>query len=146
MAYFYAGLGIAMITGITAMMQVAMNFRYIDKIGRLKEDIFLNDSNSVSNEKDILSITYNINSPFTDVCEYVLSKLEVNTVYLAGGKTSAKHSLIKNSCILETYEKIEGKDYKHRLLINNNSSPQDNNYEVYSCYIPKSIEKCIFEF
>ena len=141
MSYLYAGLGIAMLSGIIAMMQIGNNINkfvnLMSKDNQISKDYI--NSNSPLYDKDIIKILYQDSStlPDTEICEYVVTKLNENNSY-AFEKTSVPLNMFFNkSCSLENDKG------KHRAVINQTN---DGKYELFSCSKEEKVGNyCNFE-
>ena len=164
MTFLYAGLGIVMISGIAAMMQVANNVSKFNVISGIKPDEYIN-ANLAKYDRRLLNIINNPMAPKYDICNYVieqtdikrrslqntgLSKEEIDReapIYLDSVivnnqkmpyKTFSKDERIIGSCVLINT------DLKHRVLINkNNSKNRIYNFSLFSCYL---LDKAICNF
>ena len=148
MSYLYAGLGIAMLSGIIAMMQIGNNvnkfINLISKDNQILKDYI--DSNSPSYDKDIIKILYENSSslPETDICKYLVSKINENKLntsssYFIGppDTTVPSNKFFDQSCALENI----GGD--HRAVINKTSKEK---YELFSCSEKEKVGNyCKFE-
>jgi len=128
MSYLYAGLGIAMLSGIIAMMRIGSNVdKFINEMS--KDSQITNDyvnSNSPSYDKKIIEILYQDSSTIPDsgICEYVVNRLNNNKPPTFEKSTVPLNKFFSQSCALENEEG------KHRVVINKNI---DNKYELFSC-------------
>ncbi len=165
MTFLYAGLGIVMISGIAAMMQVANNVSNFNVISGIKPDKYIN-ANLAKYDRRFLEIINNPNAPKSDICNYVIAQTQIQRQSLLNaGLTKAEidreapiyfDSLISNNQkipnkTLSKDERIIGScilinnDLNHRVLINkNNSKNKIYNYSLFSCYIPDTVS-CNFE-
>ena len=156
MTFLYAGLGIVMISGIAAMMQVANNVSNLNVISGIKPDKYIN-ANLAKHDRRILKIINNPNAPKSDICNYVIAQTAIQRQSLLNaGSTKAEidreapiyfDSLIVNNQkisnkTLSKDERVIGScvlintDLGHRVLINKNNSKNDiYNYSLFSCEI-----------
>ena len=141
MSYLYAGLGIAMLSGIIAMMQIGNK---VDKYVNLmsEENQIMNDyidSDSPSYDKDIIKILYQDAStlPKTNICEYVVNKINENKPPTFVITEVPSNKFFRESCSLE---KDGG---NHRIVIN---QTYDEKYELFSCSKKEKVgDFCKFE-
>ena len=154
MTYLYAGLGIVMISGIAAMMQVANNVSKFNVISGIKPDQYINAS-LAKYDRSLLNIINNPIAPKYDICNYVISQTEIKRKSLQNAglskaeidrvapiyidsvivnkqkipyKTFSKDERIIGSCVLINT------DLNHRVLINKNSSKNSiYNFSLFSC-------------
>ena len=143
MVYLYAGLGIAMISGISAMMQIGNTLNNLSPLSALKVD---NYSGSLpSYDRQIMKYLYTQSVPDTNICAYIKNLVE-NPIYDDGSifpetlkQTYSKsiNSIFSDSCVLVSNE------VKHRVLI----IPKKGElykYGFFSCLIDKN-PYCEFE-
>ena len=165
MTFLYAGLGIVMISGIAAMMQVANNVSKFNVISGIKPDEYIN-GNLAKHDRRLLNIINNPIAPKSDICNYVIAQNEIHRESLKNAglskaeidkeapiyfdsvivnnqkipyKTLSKDKRIIGSCVLLNT------DLKHRVLINkNNSKNRIYNFSLFSCYLLDKAS-CNFE-
>ena len=131
MTILYVGLGMAMISGISAMMQIGNNINNLMLLSTFKQNEYLNSS-LPSYDRKILDIVNNYSGPDSDVCSNIKDKF-TDTLYgdgdnfsSTGTKTPSRHPLFLGSCVLLN------RDLKHRVLINKNKL---GSFNVFSCYL-----------
>ena len=141
MIYLYAGLGIAMISGISAMIQIGNNLNNMSPLNVLKENTY--EGKLPSYDRQIMKILYTQSVPDTDICTYVKNSIE-EPEYDDGDifsetkkQTYSKNSLFSESCVLVS------KGAKHRVLI---IPKTEGNYKYgfFSCSISQN-SYCDFE-
>ena len=140
MAILYVGLGIAMLSGISAMIQIGNNVNYLMLLSTFKQNEYY-QSNLPSYDRRIMDILNNYSGPDADVC----SNIKVNIsdsiyddgeIFLSTGtQTPSTNSLFLGSCVLVN------KEINHRVLINKNSR---GTFNLFSCYL-KDQTFCPFE-
>ena len=142
MTYLYAGLGIAMLSGIAAMMQVGNNINNLIPISVLKLDNYSNSS-LAGHDRQIMKILYSQTVPDNDICSYLKNNIS-STVYedsetfvSTGTQSPSTHKIFSENCALLN------KSNKHRVVITN-SSNHTYKYKMFSCYI-ESEPFCSFE-
>ena len=165
MVYLYAGLGMVMISGITAMMQVANNVSNFNLISAIKPDKYVS-ADLAKHDKRFLILINDPMAPKSDICKYIYNQIEVERLSLLNqGISSEKINklapiysdslLINNQEVpYKTYsqdKRISGScvlvnnDLKHRVLINKNSSTNAiYYYSMFSCYF-EDKDICDFE-
>ena len=128
MSYLYAGLGIAMLSGIIAMMRIGNN---VDNFINLmsKDNEVLKDyieSSSPSYDKEIIKTLYqdSSNLPSNGICAYVISKINENYPTIFEETTVPSNKFFNQSCALED------ENGKHRVVINETN---EKKYELFSC-------------
>ena len=143
MVYLYAGLGIAMISGITAMMQIGNNLNNLSPLSALKVDNYTGALPSY--DRQIMKYLYTQTVPDNNICSYVKNLVD-NPIYEDGNifpetlkQTYSKsiNSIFTDSCVLVSTEA------KHRVLI----IPKKNElykYGFFSCLIDET-PFCTFE-
>jgi len=141
MMYLYAGLGIAMITGISAMIQIGTNLNNISPLSALKVNTYVGKLPSY--DRQIMKVLYTQSVPNTNICAYVKNSIE-EPQYDDGDifsetkkQTYSKNSLFLDSCVLVS------KEAKHRVLI---IPKTEGNYKYgfFSCSISQN-SYCDFE-
>ena len=167
MAFLYAGLGVAMISGIAAMMEVATNVSKFNVISGIKPDKYI-DAGLAKHDRRFLEIINNPIAPKSDICNYIidqtdtkrssllnagLSSEEINRDYpIYFDKfiddnnqeipitTNSKNERVQGSCVLINT------DLKHRVLINKNYTENSfYHYALFSCYLSDDKPYCDFE-
>ena len=165
MVYLYAGLGIVMISGIAAMMEVANNVSKFNLISGIKADKYIS-ANLAKNDRRFLKIINDPLAPESDICNYIIDQTEIERLSLLNAGLSSEEidrdapiyfdsTIVNNQKIPNTTsstdERILGScvlintDLKHRVLINkNNSNNRVYKYSLFSCYL---VDKayCNFE-
>ena len=71
MVYLYAGLGIVMITGISAMMQVTNNISKLNLVSQFKSDSYKSAKLS-KYDRYFLEKINNPAAPNSDICKYII--------------------------------------------------------------------------
>ena len=137
MTFLYVGLGLAMISGISAMMQIGNNINNMSTISTFKRDAYFT-SDFPNYDREILVILNNLSTPNEDVCVEVKEKLNndlytLGTPFLSNGKRDSTIDFFEGSCTLQNNE--------HRILIKENDL---GTYDMFSCHLDgKSY--CSFE-
>ena len=140
MTFLYIGLGIAMVSGISAMMQIGNNVNNLMLLSTFKQKEYYK-SNLPSYDRRILDILNNYSGPDADVCSNVKLNLsdslyESGELFLSTGtQTPSTNSLFVGSCVLVN------KQINHRVLINKNSI---GSFNLFSCYL-KDQTFCPYE-
>ena len=140
MTILYIGLGIAMVSGISAMMQIGNNVNNLMLLSTFKQNEYY-ESNLPSYDRRILDILNNYSGSDTDVCSNVKLNLsdslyEPGELFLSTGtQTPSTNSLFLGSCVLVN------KEINHRVLINKNSI---GSFNLFSCYL-KDQTFCPYE-
>ena len=140
MAILYIGLGIAMVSGISAMMQIGNNVNNLYLLSTFKQNEYY-ESNLPSYDRRILDILNNYSGSDADVCSNVKLNLsdslyEPGELFLSTGtQTPSTNSLFLGSCVLVN------KEINHRVLINKNSI---GSFNLFSCYL-KDQTFCPYE-
>ena len=163
MVFMYAGLGIAMISGIAAMMEVANNVSRFNVISGIKEDKYI-IANLARYDRRFLGFINDPAAPKADICKYIINQTDIERSSLLNigatvkeldivaplyldrpyindrmFSTSSIDEWVSGSCVLINT------DLKHRVLINkNNSNNRVYKYSLFSCYL---VDKayCNFE-
>ena len=140
MAILYIGLGIAMVSGISAMIQIGNNVNNLMLLSTFKQNEYY-QSNLPSYDRRIMGILNNYSGPDADVCSNIKvnisdSLYEDGEIFLSTGtQTPSTNSLFSGSCVLVN------KEINHRVLINKNSR---GTYNLFSCYL-KNQTFCPYE-
>ena len=140
MAFLYIGLGIAMVSGISAMMQIGNNVNNLMLLSTFKQNDYYK-SNLPSYDRRIMDILNNYSGPDADVCSNIKlnisdSLYEDGELFLSTGtQTPSTNSLFLGSCVLVN------KEINHRVLINKNSR---GTFNLFSCYL-KNQTFCPYE-
>ena len=142
MTYLYAGLGIAMLSGIAAMMQVGNNINSLIPLSVLKIDNYSNSS-LPSHDRQIMKILYSQTAPDNDICDFVKNSISSpiydnsETFLSTGTQSPSTHKIFRNNCALVN------KSNKHRVVITKTLN-EDFKYKMFSCYM-ESDPFCSFE-
>ena len=140
MAFLYVGLGLAMVSGISAMMLIGNNVNNLMLLSTFKQNEYY-ESNLPSYDRRILDILNNYSGSDADVCSNVRLNLsdslyEPGDLFLSTGtQTPSTNSLFVGSCVLVN------KQINHRVLINKNSI---GSFNLFSCYL-KDQTFCPYE-
>ena len=140
MAILYIGLGFAMISGISAMMQIGNNVNNLMLLSTFKQNIYY-QSELPSYDRQILSILNNYSGSDTEVCSIIKRNIsdslyEDGELFLSTGtQTPSTKSLFVGSCVLVN------KENNHRVLINKTDL---GNFNLFSCYL-KDQTFCPYE-
>ena len=140
MTILYIGLGFAMISGISAMMQIGNNVNNLMLLSTFKENKYF-ESDLPSYDKRIMDLLNNYSGADTDLCTNIKENLS-DTLYedgeifsSTGTQTPSTNSLFLGSCVLVN------KEINHRVLINKNSI---GSFNLFSCYL-KDQTFCPYE-
>ena len=140
MAFLYIGLGFAMISGISAMMQIGNNVNNLMLLSTFKQNNYY-ESSLPSYDRRILDILNSYSGSAEDVCSNVKGNMsdtlyEDGDLFLSTGtQTPSTNSLFVGSCVLVN------KEINHRVLIK--KSP-DGTFNLFSCYL-KNETFCPYE-
>ena len=140
MTFLYIGLGIAMVSGISAMMQIGNNVNNLMLLSTFKQNEYF-ESNLPSYDRRILDILNNYSGSEADVCSNVKLNLsdslyDPGELFLSTGtQTPSTNVLFVGSCVLVN------KEINHRVLINKNSI---GSFNLFSCYL-KDQTFCPYE-
>ena len=140
MSILYFVLGIAMISGISAMMQLGNNINNFMLLSTFKKDDYY-ESSLPSYDRRILDILNNYSGIDSDVCSTIKQNIsetlyEDGDIFLSTGtQTPSTNSLFIGSCVLVN------KNLNHRLLI---SKTNIGTFNLFSCYL-KDETFCPYE-
>ena len=140
MSFLYIGLGLAMISGISAMMQIGNNINNMRLLSSFKENEYY-QSSLPSYDRRIMSFLNDYSGLDSEVCLKTKESLsdtiyqEGQTFLSTGTQTPSESDLLVGSCVLVNLE------LKHRVLIK--KSP-DGTFSLFSCYL-KDETFCPYE-
>ena len=140
MALLYIGLGIAMVSGISAMMQIGNNVNNLMLLSTFKQNDYYK-SNLPSYDRKIMDILENYSGSDSDICSNIKVNLsdslyEDGELFLStGAQTPSTNSLFVGSCALVN------KEINHRVLINKTNL---GTYNLFSCFL-KDQTYCSYE-
>ncbi len=144
MTYLYAAMGIAMLSSVFAILQLADNLNSISRINYQKLGQYYESLTAIPFDKNSLSIINgetSIPSPSENICEYILEDEKWPDYSMAepdiysNRLTSSDHDRFSNVCVMENLKE------KHRVLINR----KNDIYNYYSCIIKTDNKECDFE-
>ena len=140
MSFLYIGLGLAMISGISAMMQIGNNINNLQTLSIFKQNKYY-QSSLPSYDRRIMNFLNNYSGLESEVCLKIKENLS-ETTYVPGEKfqstgtqTPSQNSLFVGSCVLVNSE------LNHRVLIKKSS---DGTFKLFTCYL-KDETFCPFE-
>jgi len=140
MSFLYIGLGLAMISGISAMMQIGNNINNMRLLNSFQENEYF-QSSLPSYDRRIMSFLNDYSGLDSEVCLKIKDNLS-DTIYAegqiflsTGTQTPSESSLLLGSCALVNLE------LKHRVLIKKST---DGTFSLFSCYL-KDETFCPFE-
>lgn len=140
MTALYLALGIAMISGISAMFKVGNNLNNMLLLNTFKRNEYF-QSSLPSYDRRILKILENYSGSELDVCDHV--KANINDILYKDGEsflstgtqTPSLNSLFLDTCVLTN------NNIKHRVLIKKNNL---GIFNIFSCYL-KDESFCPYE-
>ena len=138
MVMLYVGLGMAMITGISAMFRIANNIYNLNSISYFTQSKYF-QTTLPDKDKKIIKFLNDYSGSNADVCPKVrdeLNKLKDNDYRPDAETPNKKNMFFGNSCA------SVDKNQQHRVLINKN---QSGSYSLFSCYLEKSANFCSYE-
>ena len=140
MSFLYIGLGLAMISGISAMMQIGNNINNMRLLSSFKENEYY-QSSLPSYDRQIMSFLNDYSGLDSEVCLKTKESMsdtnyqEGQTFLSTGTQTPSESDLLVGSCALVNLE------LKHRVLIKKSS---DGTFSLFSCYL-KDETFCPYE-
>ena len=140
MNFLYMILGLAMISGISAMMKIGNNINNLMLLSTFKESDYFQSDLAV-NDRRILAILNNYSGPDIDVCSHIKEKLsdslyENGEIFLSSGtQTPSVNTLFLGSCVLVN------RDLNHRVIVNKNKI---GTFNLFSCFL-KDETFCPYE-
>ena len=140
MTFLYVGLGLAMISGISAMMKIGSNVNNLMLLSTFKQSDYY-QSSLPSYDRRIMAILDNYSGQDKDVCSNIKEELS-DTLYKegelflsSGTQTPSLNSLFLGSCVLVNM------DLNHRVIINKSNA---GTFNLFSCYL-KDETYCPYE-
>ena len=140
MGILYVGLGIAMVSGISAMMQIGNNVNNLMLLSTFKQNEYYK-SKLPSYDRRIMDILENYSGLDSDICSNIKLNLsdslyeDGELFFSTGAQTPSTNSLFVGSCVLVN------KEINHRVLINKNNV---GSFNLFSCYL-KDQTFCPYE-
>ena len=140
MTFLYVGLGLAMISGISAMMNIGNNVNNLSLLSTFNQSEYY-QSSLPSYDRRIMDILNNYSGTDSDVCSNVKQQFddsfyEDGELFLSTGtQTPSINTLFEGSCVLVN------RDINHRVLIRKNNS---GTFSLFSCYL-KDESFCPYE-
>ena len=140
MNFLYIGLGLAMISGISAMMKIGNNINNLMLLSTFKESDY-SQSSLPSYDRRIMDILDKYTGSSEDVCSHIKEKLsdtlyEDGEIFISSGtQTPSLNSLFIGSCVLVN------KNINHRVIVNKNNV---GDFNLFSCYL-KEEPFCPYE-
>ena len=140
MAFLYVGLGLAIVSGISAMMQIGNNINNLTLLSNFKENEYF-QSSLPSYDRRIMNFLNDYSGLDSEVCLKIKENLsetfyEEGEIFLSTGtQTPSESNLFLGSCVLVN------KELNHRVLINKSI---DGNFNLFSCYL-KNDPFCPYE-
>ena len=137
MIALYLAFGIAMISGISAMMKIGNNINNMIFLSTFKRDYYFK-TQLPKYDKMILSILENYSNSDSKVCEHVIEKMGNNGVMYRdeGPPPPSENLFFSNTCVLTSINN------DHRVLIK-----KEYPYKMFSCYLNDEVQAsfCPFE-
>ena len=128
MTFLYLGLGIAMISGISAMMRIGNNVSNLMFLSTFKETKY--DLSSLPNsDRYIMRFLNNYSGPDSEVCSKLKEDSKYNS-YNYPGTTSPNPFFKRDYCVLDYRNPNEG----HRVLIETKKNDTQS-FNLFSCYL-----------
>ena len=140
MAFLYIGLGLAMVSGISAMMQIGNNINNITLLSNFKENQYF-QSSLPNYDRRIMDFLNSYSGTESEVCLKLKDNLsetfyEQGEIFLSTGtQTPSENTLLVGSCVLVN------KELSHRVLIKRSS---DGTFSLFSCFL-KDETFCPYE-
>ena len=140
MNFLYVVLGLAMISGISAMMKIGNNINNLMLLSTFKETDYF-QSSLPSYDRKIMAILDKYSGSDKDVCSHIKGELrddlyDDGEIFLTTGtQTPSLNSLFIGSCVLVN------KEINHRVLVNKSNI---GSFNLFSCYL-KDETFCPYE-
>ena len=128
MAALYLGLGIAMMSGISAMMQIGTNLNKDNNNLKIFSSTIENTYEDPLPRMDrkIIELLFNYNGDYSEVCSYVKQNLN-DPSYQDGPKTPSRDPLFTGSFLCT----LLNTNINHRVLIKKNNDL--GTFNLFSC-------------
>ena len=133
MTFLYITFGIAMISGISAMLTIGNNINNLSLLSAFRKNQYY-ESSLPGYDRRILDILNNYTGPDSEVCLNI--KENINQTLYEESQTFSTNSLFSNSCVLVN------RNLNHRVLIKKNNL---GNFNLFSCYLNKYETYCPYE-
>ena len=133
MTFLYITFGIAMISGISAMLTIGNNINNLSLLSAFRKNQYY-ESSLPGYDRRILDILNNYTGPDSEVCLNI--KENINETLYEESQTFSTNSLFFNSCVLVN------RNLNHRVLIKKNNL---GNFNLFSCYLNKYETYCPYE-
>tara|TARA_Y100001978_G_scaffold69288_1_gene62266 strand:- start:68 stop:481 length:414 start_codon:yes stop_codon:yes gene_type:complete len=133
MTFLYITFGIAMISGISAMLTIGNNINNLSLLSAFRKNQYY-ESSLPGYDRRILDILNNYTGPDSEVCLNI--KENINETLYEESQTFSTNSLFLNSCVLVN------RNLNHRVLIKKNNL---GNFNLFSCYLNKYETYCPYE-
>ena len=133
MTFLYITFGIAMISGISAMLTIGNNINNLSLLSAFRKNQYY-ESSVPAYDRRILDILNNYIGPDSEVCLNIQENL--NETLYEESQTLSTNSLFINSCVLVN------RNLNHRVLIKKNNL---GNFNLFSCYLNKYETYCPYE-
>ena len=140
MTLLYMGMGVAMISALSAMMQIGNNVNNLMFLSTFKQNDYYK-SNLPSYDRRIMNILTNYKGADSEICSNVKDNIN-ETLYengeiftSSGTQTPSLNPLFLGSCVLVN------KNLNHRVLIN---KTEIGSFNLFSCYL-KDETFCPYE-
>ncbi len=132
MAFLYVGLGIAMISGISAMMQIGNNINNLQSLSSFKQNKYY-QSSLPSYDRRIINFLNSYSGLDSEVCLKI--KEDLSETFYEDGEIPSENTFFFGSCVLVN------RDLNHRVLIKKSN---DGTFSFFSCYF-KDQTFCPYE-
>ena len=140
MTLLYMGMGVAMISALSAMMQIGNNVNNLMFLSTFKQNDYYK-SNLPSYDRRIMNILTNYKGADSEICSNVKDNIN-ETLYedgeifsSSGTQTPSLNPLFFGSCVLVN------KNLNHRVLI---KKTEIGSFNLFSCYL-KDETFCSYE-
>ena len=140
MTFLYVTLGLAMISGISAMMQIGNNVNNLTLLSSFKDSEYY-QSSLPSYDRGIMNFLNSYTGLDSEVClktkeNFNETFYQAGEIFLSTGtQTPSENTLFTGSCVLVN------KELNHRVLIKKTS---DGSFGLFSCYL-KNETFCPYE-
>ena len=133
MAFLYVGLGLAMISGISAMMQIGNNINNLQNISGFQQGQYY-QSSLPNYDREIMRFLNTYSGLDSEVCLKIKENFNEPSSYELG-EIPPLNTFFTGSCVLVN------SDLNHRVLIKKSN---DGTFSLFSCYF-KEETFCPYE-
>ena len=140
MTFLYVGLGLAMISGISAMIQIGNNVNNLSLLSTFKQNRYYESILPIYDRR-IIDILNNYSGPDSDICSNINENLS-DISYTNGELPKSSSTQKTNALFNEINCVLVNRDIRHRVLINKTNL---GTFNLFSCYLEPKNTYCSYE-